>query len=78
MLPLMPTSASMLAVLAAGGVSVNDVVMFRIYLADTAHFAEMNAAYEKFLTDPYPARTTIYVGLPAGLLVEIDALAVLD
>ncbi|MDW8810951.1 RidA family protein, partial [Streptomyces scabiei] len=24
------------------------------------------------------ARTTVYVGLPAGLLIEIDALAVLD
>jgi reactive intermediate/imine deaminase len=68
---------NVLAVLEAGGASVDDVVMFRIYLTDTAHFAEMNGAYEKFLTEPYPARTTIYVGLPAGLLVEIDALAVL-
>jgi len=69
---------NVLAVLEAGGATIDDVVMFRIYLTDTAHFAEMNAAYEPFLTDPYPARTTIYVGLPAGLLVEIDALAVLD
>lgn len=69
---------NVLAVLEAGGAGIDDVVMFRIYLTDTAHFAEMNAAYEPFLTEPYPARTTIYVGLPAGLLVEIDALAVLD
>lgn len=69
---------NVLAVLEAGGASVDDVVMFRVYLTDTAHFAEMNEAYREFLTEPFPARTTVYVGLPAGLLVEIDALAVLD
>jgi enamine deaminase RidA (YjgF/YER057c/UK114 family) len=57
---------------------VDDVIMFRVYLTDTAHFAEMNQAYQEFLAEPYPARTTVYVGLPAGLLVEIDALAVLN
>jgi len=66
------------AVLEAGGASVDDVVMMRVYLTDTAHFAELNDAYNEFVTAPYPARTTVYVGLPAGLLVEIDALAVLD
>ena len=66
------------AVLAAGGASVDDIVMMRVYLTDTAHFAELNDAYNEFVTAPYPARTTVYVGLPAGLLVEIDALAVLD
>jgi len=69
---------NVLEVLSAGGATMDDVVMIRIYLTDTAHFAEMNQAYQAFLTDPYPARTTVYVGLPAGLLVEIDALAVLD
>ena len=69
---------NVLGVLAAGGASMDDVVMIRIYLTDTAHFAEMNAAYREFLTEPFPARTTVYVGLPAGLLVEIDAMAVLD
>jgi 2-iminobutanoate/2-iminopropanoate deaminase len=66
------------AVLEAGGASVDDIVMMRVYLTDTAHFAELNDAYNEFVTAPYPARTTVYVGLPAGLLVEIDALAVLD
>jgi 2-iminobutanoate/2-iminopropanoate deaminase len=69
---------NVLAVLEAGGASIDDVVMVRVYLTDTGHFAEMNEAYKEFLTEPYPARTTVYVGLPAGLLVEIDALAVLD
>jgi len=66
------------AVLAAGGASWDDVVMLRVYLTDTAHFAELNETYAELVPQPYPARTTIYVGLPAGLLVEIDGLAVLD
>ncbi|ACU39295.1 Rid family detoxifying hydrolase [Actinosynnema pretiosum subsp. pretiosum] len=70
---------NVIAVLEAGGASLADVVMLRVYLTDTAHFGEMNDAYGEFMTEgPFSARTTVYVGLPAGLLVEIDALAVLD
>ena len=65
-------------VLEAGGASLEDVVMCRVYLTDTAHFGEMNDAYREFFEESFPARTTVYVGLPEGLLVEIDALAVLD
>ncbi|MEU6170967.1 RidA family protein [Streptantibioticus parmotrematis] len=74
------TLANVQAVLEEGGATWEDAVMLRVYLTDTAHFAEFNALYDEFLagrvTVP-PARTTVYVGLPAGLLVEIDALAVL-
>jgi 2-iminobutanoate/2-iminopropanoate deaminase len=72
------TMRNLNAVLEAAGASMDDVVMLRVFLTDTAHFGEMNSAYGEFVTEPYPARTTVYVGLPAGLLVEIDALAVLD
>jgi enamine deaminase RidA (YjgF/YER057c/UK114 family) len=37
----------------------------------------MNAVYWTFFRDPPPARTTVYVGLPGDLRVEIDALAIL-
>ena len=66
------------AVLDAAGASEEDIVMLRVYLTDVAHFAEMNAAYAELLSEPFPARTTVYVGLPPGLLVEIDALAVVE
>ena len=73
------TFANLVAVLEAGGASLADVVMLRVYLTDTAHFGEMNDVYGELVTQqPFPARTTVYVGLPEGLLVEIDALAVLD
>jgi reactive intermediate/imine deaminase len=72
--------ANVQAVLDAGGASWEDVVMIRVYLTDTAHFAELNEIYNDFfsgLKEAPAARTTVYVGLPAGLLIEIDALAVL-
>ncbi|MEU6081435.1 RidA family protein [Streptomyces sp. NPDC047108] len=68
------------AVLEEGGASWEDVMMVRVYLTDTSHFAEFNAVYDEFFADlkeAPSARTTVYVGLPAGLLVEIDAMAVL-
>lgn len=65
-------------VLEAGGATLDDVIMCRVYLTDTAHFGELNDAYREFFEESFPARTTVYVGLPEGLLVEIDALAVLD
>ena len=39
-------------------------------------FAPMNEVYEELITEPIPARTTVFVGPPPGAKVEIDALAV--
>ncbi|NSC25690.1 RidA family protein [Streptomyces albus subsp. chlorinus] len=66
------------AVLEAGGAGLEDVVMLRVYLTDPAHLAEMNEAYAAAVGKPFPARTTVYMRLPPGLLVEVDALAVVD
>ncbi|MEE4543551.1 RidA family protein [Streptomyces sp. V4-01] len=74
------TLANVRAVLEAGGATWEDALMIRVYLTDTAHFAEFNELWNDYfagLQQPPAARTTVYVGLPAGLLVEIDALAVL-
>ena len=69
---------NVLAVLAASGAAETDIISMRVYLTDVAHFPEMNEAYAELLREPYPSRTTVYVGLRPGLLVEIDALAVID
>ncbi|MFI0979728.1 RidA family protein [Streptomyces sp. NPDC021093] len=74
------TFANVKAILEEGGASWEDVMMMRVYLTDVDHFAEMNAIYNEYFADlkeAPSARTTVYVGLPAGLLIEIDALAVL-
>ncbi|WP_089099111.1 RidA family protein [Streptomyces hyaluromycini] len=77
------TLANVKAILEEGGATWDDVMMIRVYLTDPSHFAEMNETYDRYfeeqgLTQAPPARTTVYVGLPKGLLVEIDGLAVLD
>ncbi|GGS67704.1 reactive intermediate/imine deaminase [Streptomyces tanashiensis] len=76
------TFANVKAILEEGGAGWDDVMMMRVYLTDVDHFAEMNAIYNQYFEEqnlkaPASARTTVYVGLPAGLLIEIDALAVL-
>ena len=70
--------ANLEAVLEAAGSGTEDVVMIRVYLTDTAHFAEFNEVYNAWAKEPYAARTTVYAGLAPWVLVEIDALAVLD
>lgn len=64
------------AVLEAAGAAWPDVAMVRVYLTSADHLAPMNEVYEALVPSPFPARTTVFVSLPAGLLVEIDALAV--
>jgi 2-iminobutanoate/2-iminopropanoate deaminase len=65
------------AVLAAAGGSFGHVVKTTVYLADMADFATVNEIYgERFPHDP-PARATVAAaGLPRGVRVEIDAIAV--
>jgi 2-iminobutanoate/2-iminopropanoate deaminase len=68
---------NLFAVLAAGGAAPTDVISVRMFLTDVEHFSIVNEIYAARFDEPYPARTTVYVGLGRGLLVEIDALAVL-
>lgn len=69
---------NVLVALEAGGASETDVVKVTVYLTDTNDFAAMNAAYAAAFSDPYPARTTVYVTLPPGMAIEVDAVAVID
>ena len=70
------------AVLEAGRATVDDVIMFRVYLTTRDDFAPMNEAYGEFMREHcaggvLPCRTTVFVGLPnEAMLVEIDALAI--
>ena len=65
-------------VLAAGGASWRDVVKTTVFLHDMNDFPIVNETYARMLGDARPARSTVQVsGLPRGVLVEIDAIAVL-
>lgn len=64
------------AVLAAAGGSLRTVAKTTVFLSDMAHFAEMNAVYERHFGDHRPARATVAVaGLPKGVDVEIEVIA---
>jgi 2-iminobutanoate/2-iminopropanoate deaminase len=63
------------ACLAAAGCTLDDVVKVNAFLADLSDFEGYNAVYLEFFSEPFPARTTVQAGLPAGLLVEIEAVA---
>jgi 2-iminobutanoate/2-iminopropanoate deaminase len=65
-------------VLGAGGASWRDVVKTTVFLQDMNDFPIVNETYARMLGDARPARSTVQVsGLPRGVLVEIDAIAVL-
>jgi 2-iminobutanoate/2-iminopropanoate deaminase len=60
------------------GASFSEVIMLHVYLTEQSHFQEMNKILSEFLTEPFPARTTVYTELPPDMLVEVDALAVVE
>jgi 2-iminobutanoate/2-iminopropanoate deaminase len=68
--------ANLKAVLAAAGLDLKDVVKTTVFLADLADFKEFNRTYAEFFPQHPPARTTIQAaGLPRGVSVEIEAIA---
>ena len=66
------------AILTAAGTSLSTLVKTTIFYANVEDFATINALYARFMPDPPPARSApANVALPRGLLISIDAVAVL-
>ena len=65
------------AALRAAGSSLGDAVKLTVHLADLADFPAFDVVYRATLSQPYPVRTTVGSTL-AGILVEIDAVAVVS
>ena len=63
--------------LEAAGTSWQHVVKVSVFLANLTDFGEMNKIYKQYLTEPYPARTTVQVVLPPKMLIEVDCVAVI-
>lgn len=62
-------------VLAAAGVSFENVVKTTCFLADMADFPKFNTVYEKYFVS-FPARSCVAVKtLPKGVLCEVEAVA---
>jgi 2-iminobutanoate/2-iminopropanoate deaminase len=71
------TLANVRACLRAAGCELEDVVKVTAFLADLADIVGYNEVYREHFDAPYPARTTVQAGLPAGILVEIEAVALI-
>ena len=64
------------AILGTAGSSWQDVVKATVFLMDMRDFPKVNEVYARVMGDARPARSTVQVsGLPRGVLVEIDLIA---
>jgi 2-iminobutanoate/2-iminopropanoate deaminase len=64
------------AILEAAGLTFAHVVKTTIFLTDMADFAAVNEVYKGYVSEPYPARSTIAVAaLPLGAKVEVEMIA---
>tara|TARA_B110000305_G_C19170578_1_gene507088 strand:+ start:370 stop:645 length:276 start_codon:yes stop_codon:yes gene_type:complete len=64
-------------ILKEAGSSYDDVVKTTVLLASIKDFAEVNKVYSKYFSSGLPARACFAVKeLPAGALIEIDAVAI--
>ena len=66
------------SILKEAGLGFKNVVRSKIYLTDMSNFSKVNEVYGSYFEKGHePARTTIEVsGLPLGVDVEIDMIAV--
>jgi 2-iminobutanoate/2-iminopropanoate deaminase len=62
-------------ILESAGSDLSKVVKTTVFIADLGLFARMNAVYAEFFATDAPARATVQVGLPPGMLLEIECIA---
>lgn len=63
-------------ILEADESSLDNIVKATVYVQDMANYDAVNQTYEKYVTDPYPARTAVEVAdLPVDIDVEIEVIA---
>jgi 2-iminobutanoate/2-iminopropanoate deaminase len=67
------------AVLKASGADYSYVIKTTVFLSDMKDFSAVNEIYGRYFEAPFPARSCVEVArLPKDVLVEIEAIAVLE
>jgi 2-iminobutanoate/2-iminopropanoate deaminase len=67
---------NMKRVLAAAGLSLDDVVKVTVFLRNEKDFAKMNEVYQSYFTKDRPARSTVIAGLVLpSMLIEMECIA---
>lgn len=68
--------ANVKAILAAAGLTMDNVVKTTVFLADMSLFGPMNEVYAQAFTAPFPARSAVAVReLPKQVLLEVEVIA---
>lgn len=63
------------ALIEASGSSMDKVVKTVVFIKNMDDFAKINAIYEKYFTEPYPARSCVEVArLPKDVALEVEAI----
>jgi 2-iminobutanoate/2-iminopropanoate deaminase len=68
---------NLVGVLDAAGAKLTDIVSVSVFLADENDWTTFNNIYKAAMTPPYPARTAVGASLRGGVLVEVNAIAVM-
>ena len=64
------------AILIEAGGSLSDVIKFTLFLTDLNDFATVNQIMTQYISEPFPARSTVEVSaLPKGAKFEVEAIA---
>lgn len=71
------TFQNLAAVAAEAGTDLGATVRLGAYLNHLGDFAEFNEIAAQYLSEPFPARTTIQADL-MGFLIELDAVVLID
>lgn len=62
--------------LEAAGTSIDKIIKTSVFIKDMNDFAEINAIYAEYFTEPYPARSCVEVArLPKDVLLETEVIA---
>lgn len=64
------------AVLASADASLKNLIKLTVFMRDLTHFGVVNEIMQRYLTAPYPARSTVEVSaLPKNAAIEIEGVA---
>lgn len=67
---------NVLGLLESQGLGAGNIVKATVFLKNMGEFPKFNETYQKYLKEPYPARSTVEVArLPKDVQVEVEVLA---
>jgi len=70
---------NILGIVEAAGMKKENIIRCGVFMVNLSDFSKMNQVYEQFFNNHKPVRAAVEVSrLPKDVLIEIDAIAVMD